>query len=137
MEDTHCNYAADITLVEDGDLGRAVVQSLRANSEHCRPKLVKPRLAKIERMQARAVLFETGRVFLPREASWLPDYQREVLSFPNARHDDQVDSTSQALEWLQRYVSRELVSKRPARKRPEGRARPKGRPLPGPGRRLI
>ncbi len=32
-------------------------------------------------------------------ASWLDAYFSELTSFPKARHDDQVDSTSQFLEW--------------------------------------
>lgn len=129
IEDTHCNYKADLTLVEDGDLGRAIVQSLRSNSKLCRPKLVKPLLAKTERMQARAVLFETGKVLLPREAPWLGAYQQELLGFPNARHDDQVDSTSQALEWLQRRISSEVAAERPTRRRHRARPRPAGAEL--------
>ena len=82
IEDTHCEYESDLTLVEDGDLGRAIVQSLRSNSRHCLPILVKPWLAKIERMQARAVLFETGKVLFPREAPWLATYQKELLGLP-------------------------------------------------------
>ncbi len=126
IEETHRSYESDLTLVEDGDLGRAIVQSLRSNSLVCRPQLVKPRLAKIERMQARAVLIETGKVLFPREAPWLAAYQQELLGFPNTRHDDQVDSTSQALDWFQQRLRREMAAERPAPKRASGNWRPKG-----------
>lgn len=126
IEDTHCQYRADLTLVEDGDLGRAIVQSLRSNSIHCRPTLVKPKLAKIERMQACAVLFETGKVLLPNSVSWLATYQEELLGFPNARHDDQVDSTSQALGWFQRHLQRQMAAERPSVERAPGNIRPMG-----------
>ncbi len=43
---------------------------------------------------------EQGLVHLPQEAPWLDAYLRELTSFPNGRHDDQVDSTTQALAWL-------------------------------------
>ena len=36
------------------------------------------------------------RVF-PRGASWLAGLETELFSFPASRHDDQVDSISQAL----------------------------------------
>lgn len=135
IEKTHCEYKADLTLIEDGDLGRAIVQSLRGSSRHCQPRIVRPRLAKIERMQARAVLFETGKVLLPREASWLAAYQQELLGFPNSRHDDQVDSTSQALQWLQRQQRQEMAAERPAGKRPQGDRRPMGLAFDSPRRR--
>ena len=36
---------------------------------------------------------------LPTEAHWLAAYLRELTIFPAGRHDDQVDSTAQALAW--------------------------------------
>ena len=135
IEDTHCAYGSDLTLIEDGDLGRAIAQSLRSSSTLCRPQIVRPRLAKIERMQARAVLFETGKVLFPREAPWLAIYQQELLGFPNARHDDQVDSTSQALEWFQRRLRQEMATERPAGTRPRGDRRPQGLSFESGGRR--
>ncbi|RVQ65008.1 terminase [Croceicoccus ponticola] len=130
IENTHIENDADITLVEDADLGRAIAQNLFNASRRCRPQLVKPRIEKIARMQARAVMFETGKIILPREAPWLTCYLEELLGFPNRRHDDQVDSTSQALDWFQRRMRRDLASERPARKRSSGgRNRPQGAPL--------
>lgn len=35
-----------------------------------------------------------GKVFLPRNASWLAEFERELLRFPNGKHDDQVDVLS-------------------------------------------
>ena len=32
-----------------------------------------------------------------KDAPWLAEWLDELLAFPNGRHDDQVDSTSQAL----------------------------------------
>ena len=52
------------------------------------------------RLHAQTAIFENGRVLLPRHAPWLADYITELTSFPGARHDDQVDSTTQALDHL-------------------------------------
>jgi hypothetical protein len=38
-------------------------------------------------------------MLLPKQAPWLPDLELEVFSFPRGRHDDQVDSISQALSY--------------------------------------
>lgn len=38
-------------------------------------------------------------MFLPKAAPWLDDFKSELLQFPNGRHDDQVDSMSQFLNW--------------------------------------
>ena len=45
---------------------------------------------------------ERGMVLIPRAADWLPEFKRELLAFPNGRHDDQVDSMTQFLDWIGR-----------------------------------
>jgi predicted phage terminase large subunit-like protein len=52
------------------------------------------------RLWAQCATMEQGLVHLPKSAPWLDDYLRELTSFPNSRHDDQVDSTVQAIAWL-------------------------------------
>jgi hypothetical protein len=44
-------------------------------------------------------------VHLPKEASWLPEYLHELTAFPKGKHDDQVDSTAQMLDWMKRAGS--------------------------------
>jgi predicted phage terminase large subunit-like protein len=56
---------------------------------------------KIMRLHAQTAKFESGQVLLPAGASWLDDFLAELLSFPGGRHDDQVDSVTQALDFLQ------------------------------------
>jgi predicted phage terminase large subunit-like protein len=36
-------------------------------------------------------------VFFPERAPWLPELEAELFAFPGSKHDDQVDSISQAL----------------------------------------
>jgi hypothetical protein len=54
------------------------------------------------RLYAQTATIENGFVYLPREAPWLADYLRELTAFPYSKYDDQVDSTSQALDWIKR-----------------------------------
>ena len=37
---------------------------------------------------------------LPEKAERLAEYMHELTTFPNGKFDDQVDSTSQALDWV-------------------------------------
>jgi hypothetical protein len=60
----------------------------------------KPTTDKQMRMSGRAMLIEAGFVYIPREAHWLAEYLHELSVFPNGKYDDQVDSTSQALEQI-------------------------------------
>lgn len=50
-------------------------------------------------MEAASAMIEAGDVLLPREAPWVSVFLGEILAFPNARHDDQVDALSQMINW--------------------------------------
>lgn len=52
------------------------------------------------RLRAQTAKIEGGFVLLPKEASWLNAYIFELISFPNSKNDDQVDSTVFALAWF-------------------------------------
>src|SRR6516225_7545736 len=41
-------------------------------------------------------------VYVPQTAPWLAEYLHEMAVFPKGKHDDQVDSTAQFLDWLQK-----------------------------------
>jgi predicted phage terminase large subunit-like protein len=53
-------------------------------------------------MSAQSAKIEARQVYLPKQAPWLGDFQAELLQFPHGRHDDQVDSISQFLNWIER-----------------------------------
>jgi phage terminase large subunit-like protein len=58
---------------------------------------VKPEFDKETRMFIQCSKCESGRVLLPKHALWLADLELELFAFPRGKHDDQVDSISQAL----------------------------------------
>ncbi len=47
--------------------------------------------------------FEGGLVLFPRKAPFLAQLETELLTFPQGKHDDQVDSLSQALSYKGGY----------------------------------
>jgi hypothetical protein len=61
---------------------------------------VKVTATKEARASAVTPLCEAGKVVLPEAAPWLEDWIEEHVAFPTGRHDDQVDTTSMALERL-------------------------------------
>jgi predicted phage terminase large subunit-like protein len=65
---------------------------------------IKPDRDKVARAQPAAAAFSAGQVYLRAGASWLPDYETELLQFPAGRHDDQVDATSHAVLFFQRFL---------------------------------
>jgi phage terminase large subunit-like protein len=38
-------------------------------------------------------------IVVPGDATWLPDYRSELELFPLSAFDDQVDATSQFINW--------------------------------------
>jgi predicted phage terminase large subunit-like protein len=82
-------------LIEDAGVGTALVRELQ--NAGLSAIAAKPEHDKKIRMSIQSGKFQSGRVFWPNQAPWLPDLEAEVFTFPNARHDDQVDSISQAL----------------------------------------
>ena len=92
-------WKVDQTVIEDTDIGRAIAQDLRRSGE-CSVVLQRPRFDKEARFLAQSARFEGGQVHVPTDAPWLATWLDEILAFPNGRHDDQVDSTSQALHHL-------------------------------------
>jgi len=60
---------------------------------------------KILRLYAQTAEFESGRVLLPRSAPWRDAYVHELTTFPGSKYDDQVDSTTQALDHLKTHRS--------------------------------
>jgi predicted phage terminase large subunit-like protein len=52
------------------------------------------------RLHTQTHWFENGDVLLPQSAYWLSDYIIELTGFPGSKYDDQVDSTTQALDYM-------------------------------------
>jgi predicted phage terminase large subunit-like protein len=117
-------WKADQTIIEDTDIGRAITQDLRRSGEW-RAILRKPRFDKEARFLAQSARFESGQVQVPQDAPWLAGWLDELLAFPNGRHDDQVDSTSQALDYLTARTHPLHASEAP-RERPKNVHRPAG-----------
>jgi predicted phage terminase large subunit-like protein len=88
-------HKASQVLIEDAGFGTALIQELKTGDVSV--IAVKPEYDKKIRMGIQSGKFENGQVFFPKDAPWLRDLEDELFAFPNVRHDDQVDSISQAL----------------------------------------
>ena len=107
-------------LIEDQSSGTALIQDLRA--EGIRNIVAyKPVGNKIMRMHAQTATIKNGFVFVPTQAHWVADYLHEMTSFYFGKYDDQVDSTSQFLDWAKVIEPHMLTY---ARQEAEQRQRP-------------
>lgn len=90
----HCMFIG----VEDVAFQRMAIQQLRARG--LTVKAFKPEGDKVARTLTAQIRNDCGELWFPE----LPALEDELLSFPNGRHDDIVDSTSQAALLAQKYA---------------------------------
>ena len=97
-------YGATAIVIEDAASGTQLIQHLRHEPSPGVPTpiIFRPKGDKITRLSGVSPRIEAGDLFLPTEAPWLADFERELLGFPNGRYDDQVDALSQLLSWSSR-----------------------------------
>ncbi|MDG7056694.1 MAG: phage terminase large subunit [Wolbachia endosymbiont of Penenirmus auritus] len=92
-------------LIEAKTSGQQLVQELKASSDLPIIEIV-PHDDKLARFHQIVPIIESGKVFLPHQAVWLNDFEYEILMFPEAHHNDQVDSTVQYLQWIRESTPR-------------------------------
>ena len=119
---------AGTVLVEYASSGQAIVQNFWRDTPGAREWLIglPVRGNKVERVAGQTARLESGRfVFPAEETPWRDDLLRELRAFPNGRHDDQVDSITQFVNWSS---DRQLTV--------HGLERRRSNPVRRPGRRL-
>ncbi len=104
-------------IIEEAAAGRDVYETLRLEIPGIEKSPVKDK-SKEERLAATLTKWEQKHVFLPHpqycsvngaDYSWVANlYEKELLTFPGSRHDDQVDATSQALIWIRNTGTGEI-----------------------------
>ena len=94
-------FEATEVLIEDKASGTQLIQELIADGCHGVTRY-QPECDKVMRLHAQTALIENGFVYIPETAPWLAEYLHEMTVFPNGKHDDQVDSTAQFLDWIKR-----------------------------------
>jgi predicted phage terminase large subunit-like protein len=98
VKDQRARHTPALILIERGASGLPLIQELER--EKLPVKGIDPEGSKRDRLRAQVPAFSSGRVHLPAQAAWLTAYVEELTAFPNSDYKDQVDSTSQALAWL-------------------------------------
>jgi predicted phage terminase large subunit-like protein len=90
------NNNVDYIKIESVAYQLSLVQQLRKGGFPIRE--FKPIKDKVSRATTASVYYEGGSVYHPANAPWLQEWEEELLLFPNARNDDQVDNCSMACE---------------------------------------
>jgi predicted phage terminase large subunit-like protein len=87
-------------VIEDKGSGSSLIQSLKNERIYAHQHHGKLEGDKVMRLTAQAAQFHAGVVHFREDAPWLDELMAELLGFPGVRHDDQVDSISQALAFI-------------------------------------
>lgn len=99
IENMRARYPkTNMVLIEDKANGSAIIQVLRKTMIGVIP--IEPIGGKVARANAITPAIESGHVYLPRFAPFTGEFIEECAAFPNGKHDDRVDSMSQALNRL-------------------------------------
>jgi predicted phage terminase large subunit-like protein len=101
VREQYDRFGPSVVLIEDKASGIQLIQELIREGLHAVTRY-QPQSDKIMRMHAQTAMIENGFVRVPDAAPWLTQYLHELTVFPNGRHDDQVDSTAQMLDWFKR-----------------------------------
>lgn len=102
-------YPGAAVLIEDAANGPAIIQTLTKGKRKIPGILaVQPYGDKVARASAISAYYEAGDVLHPRDAGWFPMYMLQITRFPRAKHDDIVDSVSQALLYMTGRLSNRL-----------------------------
>ena len=94
-------FNANVVLIEDKASGTQLIQELITDGFHMVTRY-KPECDKIMRLHAQTAVIEYGFVYIPETAPWLAEYLHEMTVFPKGKHNDQVDSTAQFLDWFKK-----------------------------------
>lgn len=93
-------FKPSVIVIEDKASGTQLIQDLRHSGLYEVQPYSPGSGEKEMRVRVQTPTIEGGFVYLPTEATWLADYLSEFTAFPGGKHDDQVDSTVQFLDWV-------------------------------------
>ena len=105
VEKLASNYNPKHIIIEDKASGQQLIQDLRFEN-HSNIVSIKPRLDKITRFAAVLALFQSGRILLPKNASFKNMIIEEITTFPHSKNDDIVDTISQFLNFMKELDGR-------------------------------
>jgi predicted phage terminase large subunit-like protein len=93
-------YPRANVLIEKSASGFAVLEVLEEAGVERIFEFKTGRSSKEARAATVSYLFDRGDIRFPRRAPWMDEYIKEMTGFPQLKHDDQVDSTTQYLAWI-------------------------------------
>ena len=91
-------HQPDVCMVEKKASGQSLIQDMRRGGLPVME--YNPDRDKISRVYAASPIIEAGRMWIPNNKKWSDELIEELLRFPNAAHDDQVDAMTMAIHYM-------------------------------------
>ena len=91
-------HRPDVCMVEKKASGQSLIQDMRRAGLPVMEYL--PDRDKVSRVYAASPIMEAGRLWIPKNKKWADDLIEELIRFPNAAHDDQVDALTMAVHYM-------------------------------------
>lgn len=94
-------YNPHVIVIEDKSTGSSLIQEMKKETKFSILPF-EPEADKITRLATESPAVESGRIWLPYIASWLPAFELEIGGFPLSATMDQADMLSMALRYFQK-----------------------------------
>ena len=91
-------HRPDVCMIEKKASGQSLIQDMRRAGLPVMEYL--PDRDKVARVYAASPIMEAGRLWIPKGKKWSDDLVEELIRFPNAAHDDQVDALTMAVHYM-------------------------------------
>jgi len=92
--------SANTILVEDASTGASIIQELRKECNYGIVPISHGGVAKEIRFRNSTGAMANGNIYFPKQATWLFDFEDQLMKFPKGSHDDDCDAFSQFLNWF-------------------------------------
>ncbi|MGP0092363.1 MAG: hypothetical protein ACLPKB_20745 [Xanthobacteraceae bacterium] len=94
------HFRPSAVLVEATGQGPSLLDSIKRKPWMRLEEIVPDGRSKVARLREHIPLICARRIRLPEAAPWRIDYVEELVGFPSGWFDDQVDATTQYLDWI-------------------------------------
>lgn len=91
--------SANHILIEDANTGSSLIQELQKECSYGIVPISHAGIKKEIRFYNATGAMANGNIFIPREASWLFEFEESLMQFPNGSHDEDPDCLAQFLNW--------------------------------------
>jgi predicted phage terminase large subunit-like protein len=97
--------SANNILIEDASSGIALIQDLKKECHYGIISISTKGVEKKIRIDNSTGYIANGNIFIPKEATWLFDFEQQIMQFPNGKHDEDLDCLAQFITYKNKSIN--------------------------------